>query len=351
MSNDHPYRHAPDRAFWSKSVSANFDPAITIPGEGFLIRKGDRIVSAGSCFASNLAPYLEKAGLVYLRTEAQHPALAAAEDDNFGYAKFSARYGNIYTVRQLLQLLRRALGKFTPAEDRWHINGEVIDPFRPGLRYPARSNVEFDALAAQHLRATKRAFEQADVFVLTMGLTEAWVSRIDGAVFPACPGTIAGSFDPARHVFHNFSVAEITDDLHRFIVELRAINPTVRFILTVSPVPLVATATGNHVLCATVYSKSVLRVAAQDAADRHPTVTYFPVYEIVTGPQAPADYFEVDRRSVSARAVDIIMDALLTRCEMSIPHPLKESTQLIHSASTFVVMAECEEAMTDTSSL
>jgi hypothetical protein len=34
-----------------------------------------------------------------------------------GYGVFSARYGNIYTVRQLLQLFERAHGHFAPVED------------------------------------------------------------------------------------------------------------------------------------------------------------------------------------------------------------------------------------------
>jgi hypothetical protein len=40
-----------------------------------------------------------------------------------------------------------------------------------------------------------------------------------------------------------------------------------RIVLTVSPVPLVATVTGSHVVPATIYSKSVLRIAAQEIAE------------------------------------------------------------------------------------
>ena len=43
---------------------------------------------------------------------------------------------------------------------------------------------------------------------------------------------------------------------------LRDYNENMRFILTVSPVPLVATAGSEHVLAATLYSKSVLRAVA-----------------------------------------------------------------------------------------
>jgi hypothetical protein len=357
----HPYKTAPDRAFWSRSVSHHFDPQSLARADGHLIRRGDKVVSAGSCFASNLVPYLEKAGLQYLRTETVHPAFVKTAADNYGYDKFSASYGNIYTVRQLVQLLRRCLGRFEPVENRWKVDGEVVDPFRPGLRYRARSVAEFEALTAQHLALTRRAFALADVFVLTLGLTEAWVSGDDGAVFPACPGTVAGGFDPERHRFHNFTTSEVCADLDSFVSELRALNPSCRFIITVSPVPLVATATGDHVLCASVYSKSVLRVAAQEAVARHANVTYFPAYEIVTGPQAPDRFFEPDRRNVTSEAVDTVMSALLGHCEVS-------STDVAHIApvgdrngarigtpqpnsgatlSSMISEAECEEVMSE----
>lgn len=78
-------------------------------------------------------------------------------------------------------------------------------------------------------------------------------------------------------------------------------------ILTVSPVPLVATMSGEHVLSATTYSKSVLRVAAQEAMDAYENCWYFPSYEIITGPQARGLYFRDDLREVSVHGVDHVM--------------------------------------------
>src|SRR3954469_22350683 len=260
---DHPYRSQPNRAFWSRAIARDFQAADVVNADDVILRHDDLIVSAGSCFASNLVPYLEKAGFTYLRAEEPHP-LFADLPENLGYRNFSAAYGNIYTARQVRQLLERAMGEFKPAEDRWAVDGHVIDPFRPGLRYPARSDAEFDALSRQHLDAVIDAFSRATAFVFTLGLTEAWESTIDGAVYPACPGTIAGTFDPSRHRFHNFTSSEVRDDLISFIERVRTRNPGGRFILTVSPVPLVATATDQHVLAATTYSKAALRVAAEE---------------------------------------------------------------------------------------
>ena len=311
---NHPYRTAPARAFWSRSVASNWNPADLISENEHLIRKDDVVMSAGSCFAANIAPYLTRAGLKYLRTEQPHPDFANGASDNFGYDKYSAAYGNIYTARQLLQLLDRSIGAFKPAEDRWQDDTRWIDPFRPGLRYPAGSEREFDVLTQYHLAKTKEAFERADVFIFTLGLTEAWVSTIDGAVFPVCPGTVSGQFSEERHEFKNFSVDEVASDLVQFVVGVRKINPKLKIILTVSSVPLTATATNDHVLSATIYSKSVLRVACE-LVTKQQSVRYFPAYEIVTGPQAPDNFFSPDRRSVTKMAVDTVMHALLSHCE------------------------------------
>jgi hypothetical protein len=361
---DHPYKSAPDRAFWKRAFAPNWETSNLVDGPP-LINKGEKVASAGSCFAANIVPFLERAGFDYVRRDTPPAVFADVAGDNFNYSRFSAAYGNIYTARQAAQMFGRALGRFSPAEDRWVIGDDlVIDPFRPGLKYPATSNREFDLLTAQHLANVLDAVRSANVFVFTLGLTEAWVSRLDGAVFPACPGTIAGTFDPTRYLFHNFSSREVHQDLDDLINLVREVNPRIRFVLTVSPVPLVATATGQHVLLATIYSKSVLRVAAAEVVQSKPNVTYFPAYEIVTGPQAPADFFEDDRREPSTAAIASVMRAFLSRCEMddssnlgdesllepkraSLPDNRSEITQsddFARHMSALIAEAQCEEA-------
>ncbi len=343
-----PYDTAPDTAFWSRAVARGFRAADMLPQGTVLLRADDRVMSAGSCFAANLVPHLEASGFTYVRTERRHPALKVPPE-NLGYDKFSAAYGNIYTARQLLQLLHRATGVFEPQERVWRdAEGSYVDPYRPGLRYRARSSREYGLLTRQHLDFVRRAFSEATVFVFTLGLTEAWVSQEDGAVFPACPGTVAGSFDAARHAFHNFSAAEVTADLLAFLRDVRALNPGLRVVLSVSPVPLVATATGGHVLEATTYSKAVLRVAAGDVARAAEGVTYFPAYEIVTGPQAAYEAFAPDRRSVSAAAVAEVMGCFFAHCEGGAAPPGAVAAAPDWQAlSRAIAEAECEEVLAD----
>ena len=153
----------------------------------------------------------------------------------------------------------------------------------------------------------RKAFETLDVFVFTLGLTELWRSREDGAAFPLCPGVAGGDYSPARHEFVNLGVDEVVADMTAFLGDLRAVNPAARVILTVSPVPLVATAEPRHVVASTMYSKSALRVACDMLSRSLSQVAYFPSYEIVAGGYAPTDYFAPDRRSVTQQGVAHVM--------------------------------------------
>jgi hypothetical protein len=303
-----PYSNAEPWRLWRRAVAGpaqgDVDPGVV---GAFTLAREDRVVTAGSCFAQHIGRHLRLRGFRHFITERAHPVLDEATAAEFQYDVYSARYGNLYTARQLLQLFQRAFGQFAPVEDRWEENGSFFDPFRPLIQPGGfASRAEFQRDRDQHFHAVRRAFAELDVLVFTLGLTECWESTADGAVFPLCPGTAHGAFDAARHRLRNLSVQEVTDDLRAFVRLLRGVNPAARVILTVSPVPLVATAEQQHVLSATIYSKSVLRVAAETVS-RAGDAVYFPSYEIITGPHARRSYFAEDCRTITEAGVAHVM--------------------------------------------
>ena len=269
-------------------------------GTPFTITDRDLVATMGSCFAQHLSRFLHRVGLEFFVPEYGDAAK--------GYGVFSARYGNLYTVRQAVQLFDRAYGTWQPLDTAWRRGEMYVDPFRPQVEPDGfASEADLDADRLKHLAAVRRVFEESSVLVFTLGLTEGWLDRRDGAVFPIVPGAAGGAFDSSRHEFVNFTATEVTEDLLAFIDRVRGVNPGVRFLLTVSPVPLIATYTDAHVLAATVYSKSVLRVASAEAQRVRQGVVYFPSYEVITSQAAGNSYFEDDLRSVSDRGVAHVM--------------------------------------------
>lgn len=311
-----PYGGLPPQAYW-KHALVDTAPGDYLPVSevGTTIRHDTRVASAGSCFAQNIARWLRENGFTYLVTEPGPDGLAEEERRAAGWGIYPARFANIYTALQLLQLIERAYGRFSPCEDAWRSEGSSgpgwVDPFRPFIQPAAFATpAELAADREAHLAAVRRMFEEMDVFVFTLGLTEAWRSLEDGAVFPVCPGSRGcGRFDPARHAFVNFGVAEVVAHLEAFLDRLEEVNPRARVILTVSPVPLVATMEPRDVLQSTVHSKSVLRVAAGDIAARRPQVDYFASYEIITGTFQTDRYYAADRRNVTPEGVAHVMRA------------------------------------------
>jgi len=297
-----PYHALPDTAFWRRAVAIPPMEVDPITGTRFRIGPEDRVATAGSCFAQHISRTLVRRGFRYLVTE---PGEAARH-----YGVFPARFGNIYSVRQLGQLLRRAYALFEPLDEAWRHprSDRLVDPFRPQVEPEGFADAAaLRADRAHHLAAVRTMFETCDVFIFTLGLTECWHATRDGAVFPLAPG-VAGIPDHAAFRFHNAGVGEMVDDLTAFIADLRLVNPAVRILLTVSPVPLIATHEPRHVLVSTIASKSALRVVADEVVRRSEGVDYFPSYEIITGHHHGYRFFAPDLREVRPEGVEHVMD-------------------------------------------
>jgi len=309
-----PYKELPDTSYWRKSVGSinpsELDPVL-LPK--FFISAEDRVATAGSCFAQHIARYIRQSGYNYFVTESGHPVLGEEILIEYNYGTFSARYGNIYSTRQLLQLFERAYSLRKPVDDYWESDGRFFDPYRPFIQPEGFSCLEeFQTDREVHYSAVRQIVEESEVFVFTLGLTEAWENAEDGTVYAMCPGCGIGSHDPEVHKFHNFDVIEVTEDLHRAIVFLKEKNPEIKVLLTVSPVPLIATFEEQHILTATTYSKSVLRVAAQNAVNHFDNVDYFPSYEIITGNITRGSYYADNLRDIEEEGVAHAMRCFFT---------------------------------------
>jgi hypothetical protein len=313
-STRNPYAGLPRTQFWKEAVAnlpaEKLDPVVD---PRFTISRTQKVATAGSCFAQHIARTLSRSGFDYFVSETAPVGLSPTQAHERNFGVFSARYGNIYTVRQLVQLLQRVAGRFEPYDIAWkRKDGVLVDPFRPQVEPAGFGNTEaLLASRAEHFDAVRRMVSTMDVFVFTLGLTEGWRSKMDGAVFPLAPGVAGGEVDFDRYEFVNFTAEEVSADLQQAIDVIKTINPQCKVILTVSPVPLIATYEPKHALVATTYSKSVLRVAAEEAVEANPHVDYFPSYEIIVGNYNKGAYYEDDMRSVREEGVSHVMGVFM----------------------------------------
>ena len=339
-----PYKGLPANQFWRQSISVVeahlVDP---VTHTRFKISPDARVGTAGSCFAQHISRRIMEAGFNYYVTEnGDHLCEQERSADNYG--TFSARYGNIYTTVQLLQLFEEAFGKRTPAERAWlRPDGLFVDPYRQQIQPGGfASQEEVIADRQKHLQAVRQLFLETDIFVFTLGLTEAWRSKDDGSIFSAAPGVIGGVWDEERYEFVNLTIEETYSALEKFLIHFHTINPSAKVLLTVSPVPLIATYERHSVLVSTVYSKSVLRIAAEKALMAFDWVDYFASFEIITGSFSGGLYFEQDHREVNAIGVSHAMRCFLEHYIEGKSASMSDTAQLaVQSASVGGIV--CDE--------
>ncbi|MFC3441903.1 GSCFA domain-containing protein [Sphingobium rhizovicinum] len=305
-----PYKDLPERAFWKPSIAdkSMFDIE-QLWSPKFNITPHSRVSTFGSCFAQHIGNALRQRGYNWLITETAPYGLSADSARTFNYGIFSARTANIYTTSLLRQWTSWAIGSATPPEEVWEKDGRYYDPFRPLIEPQGFASPEEVRLSRlETIRAFRDCIEKSHYFVFTLGLTESWFNAELGYEYPMCPGTAAGAFDGDVHVFRNQEFNDVRNALAAAIRMMHTINPKLRILLTVSPVPLTATKSDQHVLVATMYSKSVLRAVAGQTAMSNPLVDYFPSYEIINSAVFKGTFFDPNQRSVNKRGVAFVMD-------------------------------------------
>lgn len=305
-----PYHNLPAENYWRTGVQI---PARSESGYAnlwhakFPITRDTKIITLGSCFAQHISKWMKAHGFSWVDSEPGNSNLSQSELEENGYGIFSFRVGNIYTPALLKQWIFQALQLQPELDEVFLENGRYYDAFRPLIPAHGYDSAEEVRAARQGtLAAIRRALLEADLLIFTLGLTEGW-KHANGYAYPMCPGTVKGDFRLTEHQFINYQYEDVLGDLTSAMDAIVAINPRMKFLLTVSPVPLTATAETQHVLSATTYSKSVLRAAAGALANERANVDYFPSYELIAQFPSQGKFYESNLRSVKKDGVDFVM--------------------------------------------
>lgn len=343
-----PYKNLDPNAFWKSGVTQENPYAIkNIYKKKFPIQPNTQIATAGSCFGQHVGNHLRNTGYRLLDEEQAPPGLPDQLHQRYGYSMYSARYGNIYTVKQLLQLAQEVSGGRDPEHYIWEKEGKFYDALRPAVE-PEGHETEEEVIEHRnfHIERVKNVFTKMNLFIFTLGLTEMWLHKESGVVYPTAPGTIAGKFDKDIFVFKNAQFNEIIEDFNQFqrtIKEIRS-NEPFNIILTVSPVPLTATASGNHVLVSTIHSKAILRAVAGELSANQNHIDYFPSYEIVNNPRLHSTTFKENLRSVREETVQMVMQHFTKEFPPILKHERIEQDLGYRSINTQEDI-QCEEAL------
>jgi hypothetical protein len=275
-SDVHPVHHFESWQVWPGSYdNPPLDGLYPMPdGCDLRITKSTPVASMGSCFAREVKNVLVREGFSYINEEVSHPAAVHA----------SAAWERVYNVFCMRQILEYTFGQWNPALRWWQapLSGKIQDPYRRIVLYDDPDQAETDF--QNHKKCSRKALEQAEVFILTLGLTEIWEDTIDGSVISLPSGPYFNERgDISRYRFRVSRYAENLANLERIYSLMSEHNPRCRIIVTISPVHLWATfREDSDVISASCNSKSTLRAVADEFVARHENVYYFPAFEIAT---------------------------------------------------------------------
>lgn len=243
----------------------------------FMLAPGEAVFTIGSCFARNVERYLELKGY--------DVPMRRLDVVGSGIVETGEATGNVfnnYGVPSILNELEWAVDPskpFDPATCLLEASpGKFIDLHLTSLMKAVPLE---NALARRaRIRQGMASVARCRIVIMTLGLVEVWYDAQSMRYLNIAPPKQAVKQFPGRFTLHVMSYAEIINTLNRIVALLSEYGPKEqRIILTVSPIPLGNTFTGQDVIVANTYSKSALRAAAQEICANHKHIDYFPSYE------------------------------------------------------------------------
>jgi hypothetical protein len=269
-------------------------------GTDLRMKAGDKVFCIGSCFARNVEAALRKSGITVESGMVHGGALVTP--DTF----------NVYSTASMLNELRWGLDPTFAFNE--HTFLEQADGFSdPHTALTGVRTLERCRLLRNDIITTTRRLKECQFLILTLGLVEAWFDTANATYLNVRPPRSMVMADPQRFELHQLDYNDNYRGLEA-IVELlqRHGRHDVQMVLTVSPVPFVATFSDADVVVANTYSKSVLRSVAQDFSVNHANVRYIPVYDSIMNTD-PALAWDPDRIHVDADVVRLNITNFLAK--------------------------------------
>lgn len=270
-------------AFWLSLWSMEFRKVIPIPLMEPKYSRSDRITLWGSCFASELADYLEQDLYPVTRSP----------------------FGILYNPLSIARGLARILEGEEPCGEELFCHEGAWHSFMHHGSFSSEKREEALARMQAAFRAGREGLLGSKLLVLTLGTAYVYTTK-EGEVVNNCHKLPASAFERRR-----VSVDEVVAALGPVLTGLLTQCPDLRVLLTVSPIPHYADGAHESRL-----SKSTLLLAV-DELTRSPRVNYFPSYEIMQDELRDYRFYREDYAHPSAEAVAYIMlrfrKAYLTR--------------------------------------
>lgn len=293
---------------WSKADGGS---RITVT-PGATIRPDSKVFAMGSCFAREIRAALRAQGVDVYPKYFDIPFDPAKVMLNQLPVRDNVNHYDTFNIRQEFE---RALGLSTvdypmvevapgAAPKALDGRGRFQDPYRSNILAVDLDSTQqiSDAISD----AIRTAVLAADLYIVTLGMIEAWRDRETGLhVWGEQVGRYAP--DPTRFELHRATYQENYENVAWICRTIAERYPDRKILLTVSPVPIGRTFTDEDVVVANSYTKGQLRAVAGQINMDFDNVIYWPSYEMALR----ADLFRADGRHVTEEGVRFVIENLL----------------------------------------
>lgn len=249
----------------------------TVENRGWL-HHSDNVVLLGSCFSDNIGHKM-------------HGALINATINPMG---------TLYNPMSIASGVSRLIDCRPMAGQELFMQGGVWNSydFHSRHSFPDKQ-VTLDRMN-QRIDLGHKALEEAQLLTITLGTAIVYRLKATGEVVANCHKV------PQHEFEHKMATVDaMVNELDKMLTRLHEFNPTLRIILTVSPIRHIADGLDVNSL-----SKASLRVAINDVMDRHSEYCdYFPAYEIMLDDLRDYRFYSNDMVHPSDVAVEYIWQA------------------------------------------
>ncbi len=239
----------------------------------FTFEYGEKIFSIGSGFARSVERALAARGFDAVTTRFRWPDSWL---DGVGGSAL-----DIDGIASIANELRWALDPASPFDP--DMNVVEVSPDRwVDLHFAHGRPTSREIVLARRagIADVMRRAKECRVVIITLGSGEQWFDTATGLYLNGAPPSSIAERLCDRFEVHLQSFAEAMAAMHSALSTLRKFcRRDQKIILAVSPVPPAVTSLGQDAIVTNVYSKSLLRTAAEHAAAPNKNIDYFPFYE------------------------------------------------------------------------
>lgn len=238
------------------------------------ISLNSQIVTLGSCFADVMGQRLADAKLTVLTNP----------------------FGTIFNPVSISKLVTMALSGTAPADTGYLERDGIWFHYDFHSSLWANSREALQTLLTQTLQQTGDALRGASYLLLTLGSAVVYRRKETGEVVANCHKMPGQLFEK-----YLYQIDHLRDELTVLIRLVHRINPTLRLVMTVSPVRHT-----RDTLPLNQVSKSMLRVLAHELTLWRDTIHYFPAYELMMDDLRDYRFYDADLIHPNVQAHDYI---------------------------------------------